>query len=143
VLTPLDMEIEFPIEFLVFGTPVSAQSQNPVSRAAWKGRVLAAAQAVVPQPHFASQKRLAATLYYFPEGPRPGDVDNIVKLTLDALWPHIYLDDSQLERVVVQKFEPGNVFRFSNPSVTLVDAITAAKPVLYVRLSDRPFEDLT
>jgi hypothetical protein len=83
------------------------------------------------------------TLYYFPEGPRQGDVDNIVKLALDALSPHIYLDDSQIERVVVQKFEPGNVFRFSNPSAMLLDAITGAKPVLYVRLSDQPFEDLT
>jgi crossover junction endodeoxyribonuclease RusA len=137
------MEIEFPIEFLVLGTPVSAQSQNPASRAAWKDRVLNAAQNVVPQPHFASQERLAATLYYFPDGPRQGDVDNMVKLTLDALWPHIYLDDSQIERVVVQKFEPGNVFRFSNPSATLLYAITGTKPVLYVRLSDKPFEDLT
>lgn len=137
------MEIEFPIEFLVLGTPVSAQSPNATSRAAWKGRVLAAAQTVVTQPHFASQKRLAATLYYFPAGPRQLDVDNIVKLTLDALCPHIYLDDSQIERIVVQTFEPGNVFQFSNPSATLLEAITGAKPVLYVRISDAPFEDLT
>lgn len=136
------MEIEFPIEFLVLGTPVSAQSRSPVSRDGWKARVLAAAQGVVPQPHSASQKRLAATLFYFPEGPRQGDVDNIVKFTLDALWPDIYLDDRQIERVVVQKFEPGNVFPFSNPSETLVRAMTGTKPVLYVRLSDKPFEDL-
>jgi crossover junction endodeoxyribonuclease RusA len=137
------MEIEFPIEFLVSGTPVSSQSQNSASRAAWKSRVLTAARSIVPQPNFASQKRLAATLYYFPDGPRQGDVDNIVKLVLDALCPNIYLDDSQIERVVVQKFEPGNVFQFSNPSATLLDAITGPKPVLYVRISDRPFEDLT
>jgi crossover junction endodeoxyribonuclease RusA len=137
------MEIEFPIEFLVLGTPVSAQSQNPISRAAWKDRVLTSAQAIVPQPHFSSKERLAASLYYFPDGPRQGDIDNIVKLTLDALWPNIYLDDSQIERLVVQKFEPGNVFPFSNPSATLLDAITGPKPVLYVRLSDKPFEDLT
>lgn len=136
------MEIEFPIEFLVLGTPVSAQSSNPASRQAWKDRVLTSAQAVVLQPHFASQARLAATLYYFPDGPRQGDIDNIAKLTLDALCPNIYLDDSQIERLVVQKFEPGNVFPFSNPSTTLVNAITGLKPVLYVRLSDRPFEDL-
>ena len=136
------MEIEFPIEFLVLGTPVSAQSRSPVSRDGWKARVLAAAQGVVPQPHSPSQKRLAVTLFYFPEGPRQGDVDNIVKFTLDALWPDIYLDDRQIERVLVQKFEPGNVFRFSNPSEALVKAITGAKPVLYVRLSDNPFEDL-
>jgi crossover junction endodeoxyribonuclease RusA len=137
------MEIEFPIEFLVFGTPVSAQSQNPTSRAAWKDRVLTAAQQVVPQPHFASQSRLAATLYYFPNGPRPGDVDNMVKLVLDALCHHVYVDDAQIERVVVQKFEPGNIFPFSGPSARLLGAITGAKPVLYVRLSDAPFEELT
>jgi hypothetical protein len=137
------MEIEFPIEFLVLGTPVSAQSQNPASREAWKARVLTAAERVVPQPHFASQKRLSATLYYFPESTRQGDVDNIVKLVLDGLSPHIYLDDGQIERVVVQKFEPGNVFSFSSPSTTLLNAITGPKPVLYVRISDTPFEDLT
>ena len=127
----------------MLGTPVSAQSRNPASREAWKSRVLTAAEGVIPQPHFASQKRLSATLYYFPESPRQGDVDNIVKLVLDALWPHIYLDDSQIERVVAQKFEPGNVFSFSSPSAKLVNAITGPKPVLYVRLSDAPFEDLT
>src|SRR5579863_2846348 len=122
------MEIVFPIEFLVPGTPVSGQSQNPASRAAWKARVLTAAEGVVPQPHFASQKRLSALLYYFPESVRQGDVDNIVKLVLDALLPNIYLDDSQIERVVVQKFEPGNVFPFSSPSATLLSAITGRKP---------------
>jgi crossover junction endodeoxyribonuclease RusA len=71
-----------------------------------------------------------------------GDVDNIVKLVLDALSAHIYLDDAQVERVVVQKFEPGNVFSFSNPSTSFVDAITGPKPVLYVRVSDDPFEEL-
>lgn len=127
----------------MLGTPVSAQSRSPVSRDGWKARVLAAAQGAVRQPHLPSQKRLAVTLFYFPEGSRQGDVDNIVKFTLDALWPDIYLDDSQIERVVVQKFEPGNVHPFSNPSATLRNAITGTKPVLYVRLSDRPFEELT
>jgi len=43
---------------------------------------------------------------------------------------------------VVQKFEPGNVFSFSNPSTAVIDAITGPKPVLYVRVSDDPFEEL-
>jgi hypothetical protein len=71
-----------------------------------------------------------------------GDIDNIVKLVLDALCTHIYLDDVQVERVVVQKFEPGNVFSFSNPSTTIVDALVGPKPVLYVRVSSNPFEEL-
>jgi len=82
------------------------------------------------------------TLFYFPAEPRQGDVDNIVKLVLDALCKHVYIDDAQVERVVVQKFEPGNVFPFSSPSSGLEMALRRAKPVLYVRLSNDPFEDL-
>jgi len=48
-----------------------------------------------------------------------GDVDNIVKPILDAMTKFIYVDDQQVERVVVQKFEPDNIFTFSNPSETL------------------------
>jgi crossover junction endodeoxyribonuclease RusA len=137
------MVIEFPIEFLVFGTPVSAQSKSPVARTDWKARVLTAARQVVFQPRLPSQSRLAAILYYFPDEPGGVDVDNIVKLTLDALSPDIYLDDRQIERIVVQRFEPGNVFPFSDPTATLLNAMTGPKPVLYVRISDRPFESLT
>ena len=71
-----------------------------------------------------------------------GDIDNIIKLVLDALSKHIYMDDSQVERIVVQKFEPGNVFGFSSPSPALAAALSRPKPVLYVRLSDDPFEEL-
>jgi crossover junction endodeoxyribonuclease RusA len=136
------MEIGFPIEFLVHGTPVSFQAKNATARDDWKDRVKAASIGVIPRPHFASDQRMSVTLYYLPDGPMAGDVDNIVKLVLDALTAHIYLDDAQVERVVVQKFEPGNVFSFLNPTTTFVDAITGPKPVLYVRVSNDPFEEL-
>lgn len=136
------MEISFPIEFLVHGTPVSFQAKNADARDAWKNRVKAASLDVIPQPHFASDQRIAVTLFYLPDEPMEGDIDNIIKLVLDALSAHIYLDDAQLERVVVQKFEPGNVFSFSNPSTAVVDAIAGPKPVLYVRVSEDPFEEL-
>jgi crossover junction endodeoxyribonuclease RusA len=52
------------------------------------------------------------------------------------------VDDRQVHRVLVQKFEPGNVFGFEAPSPTLQDALNTAKPILYIRLSNDPFEDL-
>ena len=61
----------------------------------------------------------------------------------DALCKHIYMDDAQVERVLVQKFEPGNVFPFRSPSSALETALSRTKPVLYVRLSNDPFEDVT
>ena len=137
------MEIVFPIEFVVDGAPVSSQAKNPRSRIAWKDRVKAASKAVLPEGHWASSDRIAVTLFYFPAGPVQGDVDNIVKLVLDALGRNIYAEDAQVERVVVQKFEPENTFRFRAPSRGLEAALNGAKPALYVRLSDDPFEDLT
>lgn len=137
------MQIAFPIEFLVPGTPVSLQAKRSESRREWKDRVRSASSAALPHPHFASDERIAVTLYYLPAGRMRGDVDNIIKPVLDALSSHIYINDAQVERVVVQKFEPENVFNFSNPTAKFAQALEAEKPVLYVRISADPFEGLT
>jgi hypothetical protein len=137
------LEPEFPIEFLVEGTPVSLQAKRPESRAEWRQRVRAASLDVLPEGHWATRDRIAATLFYFPDARMQGDLDNIAKLILDALGRHIYIDDSQVERIVVQKFEPGLVFAFAAPSAMLRDAMNRSKPVLYVRISNDPFEDLS
>jgi crossover junction endodeoxyribonuclease RusA len=97
---------------------------------------------VLPESHFASEDRLAITLYYFPVAVMRGDIDNIVKPILDALKNHIYIDDRQIQRVLVQKFESGNAFSFRQPSPMLENALEQPKPALYVRISNNPFEDL-
>jgi crossover junction endodeoxyribonuclease RusA len=102
------MQIDFPIEFLVQGTPVSSQAKRPESKNEWKERVKSASNTAIPNLHFASDESMAVTLYYLPSEPMQGDIDNIVKPILDALCQHIYRDDNQVARVVVQKFEPGN-----------------------------------
>ncbi len=71
-----------------------------------------------------------------------GDVDNIVKYTLDGMNKHIYLDDRQVDRVVVQKFEPGAVYEFRDPSVTLLEAVESERPVLYIELSTDIYGEL-
>jgi crossover junction endodeoxyribonuclease RusA len=135
------MDLAFPIEFLVHGTAVSFQAKRAESRNEWKNRVKAASTSVIPQPHFASGGPISVTLYYMPDEPMEGDIDNIVKLVLDALCHHIYLDDRQVERLVVQKFEPGLTFTFQNPSEVFASAISSLRPVLYIRLSDKPLGD--
>jgi crossover junction endodeoxyribonuclease RusA len=137
------LEPDFPIEFLVEGTPVSLQTKRAEAKIEWQARVKDASRAVLPEGHWATEGRVAATLFYFPETAMQGDIDNIVKPILDALGKHIYVDDSQIERVVVQKFEPGNVFPFTAPTTTLEEALNRPKPLLYVRLSDDPFEELS
>jgi hypothetical protein len=136
------MEIAFPIEFIIPGTPISLQATGRRSLSEWKARVKEASSAVIPSPHYASEGRIAVTVYYLPAGPAQVDIDNIVKPILDALCRHIYIDDRQVERVVVQKFEPSNIFNFSLPTPTFAKALTGSKPAVYVRLSNNPFEEL-
>lgn len=84
---------------------------------------------------------VGVTLYYFPAAPMQGDLDNIIKLVLEACSGRIYLDDAQVERIVAQKFEPGRIFAFGMPSRVLGTAIGEEKPLLYVRISDELHED--
>jgi crossover junction endodeoxyribonuclease RusA len=137
------MEIQFPIEFIVSGTPVSHQADRAATKGEWKERVKEASRGTIPQPHFASEERMAITIYNLPAQRMQGDVDNIVKLIIDALAQHIYVNDRQIERVIVQKFEPGNVFAFSAPTEILARALETIKPLVYIRISSDPFEDLS
>jgi hypothetical protein len=134
---------DFPLEFFVPGTPVSSQSDNPKARSEWKERVKAASSANLDPSFWSTLSQLSVTMYYFPAAPMQGDVDNIVKLVLDGMCQHIYVDDHQVERVAAHRFEPGRIFPFSAPSATLTAAILSEKPVLYVRVSDDPVEDLS
>lgn len=137
------MEISFPLEFIVPGTPVSMQAKRAASKDDWKDLVRREARVVLPEGHWLTEESISVTLFYFPAEPMTGDLDNIIKLVLDALVRHVYQDDRQIERILVQKFEPDNIFRFATPSTTLQAAVTGEKPLLYVHLSNDPFEELS
>lgn len=104
--------------------------------------VRSASSAKLPEMHFLMEGPVSVTLYYYPEERMTGDIDNIVKLILDAMNGHIYQDDEQVERIVIQKFERGRIFAFSNPSETLAECLLGQKPALYVRVSNDPHEEL-
>jgi crossover junction endodeoxyribonuclease RusA len=63
-----------------------------------------------------------------------GDLDNIVKPILDALSNLIYVDDAQVERILVQRFEPGRIATFSGPSPKLAEAVAKSGPRLYIKV---------
>ena len=132
-----------PLEFNVIGTPVSLQSANPRARHDWQTTVLAAARAIVqPESWAFDTSRLSVTMFYFPQAAMPGDLDNIVKLVLDALEPNIYIDDSLIDRLVVQRFDPAATYTFASPTDTLAAAMATRDPVLYVRLAEVNLEDV-
>jgi crossover junction endodeoxyribonuclease RusA len=136
------MEIAFPIEFIVSGTPVSHQAKRPESREQWKTKIREAGAACLPQPHFSSSGSISISLFFFPEGKMDGDIDNMAKFILDACCNFIYVDDAQVERLLLQKFEPDRIFGFTRPTEALTAAMNGDKPVLYVKISNDPHEDL-
>jgi crossover junction endodeoxyribonuclease RusA len=130
------IEIEFPFEFVVYGTPVSHQATRSETKERWKALVREAAQERLPKPHFVSSLPMAVTILYFMAGKAEGDIDNIVKLILDACSQLIFLDDAQVNRLVIQRFEPAEDVSFSGASDFLIDARDGNKPAVYVRLAE-------
>lgn len=129
----MSVEIEFPLEVMVPGVPLSLQA-SAASREAWKERIQAAAKRELPEGHFAAEGPIKVTIYCFTDAPANFDIDNIVKPIFDSMSRFIYLDDKQVERLVVQKFEPGRLFTFTSPSATLAETIDAEGPRVYLQV---------
>ena len=133
---------ELPLEFVIFGTAISLQG-SAAAKANWVGRVRDSARIARGMDGWAVEIPLAVTLYFFPLGKMRGDLDNVIKPILDGLSRCVYVDDQQVERLVVQKFEPRKMFAFSNPSAALLDAMGADRAAIYVKVSDDLHEELT
>lgn len=134
-----DEETLYPFEFLIEGVPVSVQTKSAKSREAWKERVREAARERQRETYelgFLDDRALAVSIFYFPNEPMEGDVDNVVKPIIDAMITVAYLDDRVVERVIVQKFEPDGGWEFSDPSDRLAAALDVQPPVVYIRVDD-------
>jgi Holliday junction resolvase RusA-like endonuclease len=134
-----DISLPFPIEFVIRDTPRSHQSSNTKGKELWKrkvGEIASAHTKTLRDFFFIDHRPLAATIFYFPPTEMDGDVDNIVKLIVDGMITIIYPDDRLLERIIVQKFEPGVESAFRSLTPTLERAVEAEPPVIYIRIDD-------
>jgi crossover junction endodeoxyribonuclease RusA len=134
-----DISLPFPIEFLINDTPRSHQSKNSDGKERWKLKVGQIAKEHIDTLRewvFLDERPLAATIFYFPPDKMDGDVDNIVKLILDGMKKVIYLEDSFIERVTVQKFEPDITWTFRSLTAKLEEAVDGDPPVIYIRIDD-------
>lgn len=128
----------YPFEVIVAGTPISLQASGG-SRQRWKDTVKKAAQGQAQQTDvlgFLYPCPVELTIYYFAPAIMTGDIDNIVKPIMDALIGVAYFDDQYVERVVVQKFEPGTIREVSAMSGQLALALDTTPPVIYIRVID-------
>lgn len=131
--------LPFPIEFMIQETPRSLQSKNAKAKEEWKLVVRQAARSCIDaQREFTwlDDRPLAAKILYFAPAPMDGDVDNIVKLILDGMLEVVYINDRVIERVTVQKIEPGIIVEFGSITEKLEEAAGAEPPVVYIRIDD-------
>jgi hypothetical protein len=129
-------ETLYPVEFFIAATPISLQARR---QERWKASVAEAARQRIAETDelgLLDRRPLAVTICYFPVAAMIGDIDNIVKPIMDALIHVAYMDDKDVERVVVQKFEPEVARDFGNPSDQLAAALDTAPPVVYIRVDD-------
>ncbi|WP_093568766.1 RusA family crossover junction endodeoxyribonuclease [Methylobacterium sp. 174MFSha1.1] len=133
-------ETLYPLEFFIGATPLSLQARA-VSKARWMATVRQAARDRIDATYqlgFVDEGPFCLTIYYFPDAPMVGDIDNIVKPIMDALINLAYNDDRAIERVVVQKLEPGVEWDCAEPSDQLAHALRNARPIVYIRIDDDP-----
>ena len=133
----MSLQPDLPFEFNVPGTPVSLQG-SPSSQEAWKERIRRLARAALPEGAWLVEGRLEVTIFLFPAGQMQGDIDNCAKPILDALGKVVYFDDRQIDRLVIQRFEPFVPCQVLDPSRKLIETIGSERPVVYIRIDEEP-----
>jgi crossover junction endodeoxyribonuclease RusA len=136
-VTSAEEGLSYPFELLIKDTPVSVQTKRPGAKERWKAKVGQLARGHINELvewYYLIERPLAVTIYYFPPDVMDGDIDNIVKCLLDGMVHIVYPDDRAIERVTVQKFEPGVTWSFGTMTPTLEKAIEAEPPVIYIRI---------
>ena len=131
--------LAFPVEILIRQIPVSHQSNSSVSKDRWRRTVAEHARERIGAQSewtFLDDRPLSLTILYFPPGSMQGDIDNIAKLIMDGLIGTVCPDDRVIERLVIQKFEPGVAWHFQNPTPCLNEALETPPPAVYVRVDD-------
>lgn len=131
------IEIVLPIEFVVDGVPKSAQRGGGGSNDQYKDKVREAARASLTENEGDAPiaAPLLASVYIFPRGELPGDLDNKLKFIFDALVDLVYEQDSQIKRLDVRAFEPhlGMDYRIESALLKAIDA--GREPCVYLRFS--------
>ncbi|HMK88903.1 MAG TPA: RusA family crossover junction endodeoxyribonuclease [Methylocystis sp.] len=132
----MSLEPELPIEFIVQGVAISVQGSRS-SIETWKRAIREAVRQALPEGYWLLTAPVAVAIFLFPRAPLRGDIDNRVKPILDAMSGHVFSDDALVERLVVQKFEPGLAAGDDYPTTLLRSAFEAKHPLIYVRITGK------
>ena len=113
-------------EFIVYGTPMSHQTENRARLQSWKSQARAAAARRWPTGQNPFVGSLQIVVDYYHDGPAVQiDGDNLLKPIQDALNRLAYQDDNQIVDARVRKIPLHGSFRISNISEVLAEALGA------------------
>ena len=130
-----------PIEFVVPGMPVSSQSSNSkrrMYRQAVESEATSIWQSKLPVSHFVEVEVVFCVNRTRRNIP---DIDNILKLILDALKGKVYDDDSQVSDIICRKRYFGLELGTPNASPTLITRYQNPQTFVYVRLTESTIKE--
>lgn len=120
------------VEFVVLGTPVSAQG-SPEAKRFWQQRVRAAAQAELAPLAVPSSDSVVLRVAYFYVYAPAADLDNIVKPIQDALTGVAYADDIQVVDLIASMRRKEVSYRVPMTAV-LAAAFEAGSDFVYIAI---------
>ena len=126
-----------PLSVVVEGVPVSLQTRNKNSLAAWKKKVRAAAitAASGDQP-VTARVSVVVTHYYDVGGP---DVDNIIKPIQDAIAGVVYLDDDQVDHTSSRRRSLNGSYKIVNADAAILQGFANGTDFVHIRIA--PYVD--
>jgi hypothetical protein len=126
----------FPVEFVVFGTPVSWRSDNKRRKRKWKQTIVAALEQSTKLALKAPTDEVRVHIrYYYSEGSTVPDLDNLSKPVLDAMSRRVYDDDRQICDLWIDRVDMGRVLSSREAPQIVIDAVNTASDFLYIKVT--------
>lgn len=128
----------FPFEFVVFGVPISLQTNNRTLLQAWKTQVRQTAIALLPISVIPTCDPVQVEIaYYYKSGFI--DIDNLAKPILDALNLLIYIDDKQITDLLIRKRAIDSQSTIQNNSSIIIQNLQQNKPFVLIKIDSYYF----
>lgn len=127
-----------PLEFVVVGVPASVQSATWRKRG-WKRQVEEHGRRAWGEDEQPLTGPVQFHMVFYFEGTLPRlDVDNMIKLTQDALNDIVYKDDSQLLRTASDVRDINAAYRCRGMGLATARGFIANEPFVVIRVMEPP-----
>ncbi len=124
-----------PLEFVLTGSPRTAQTKNSASRSNWKGNVAATVRGCWNGPIIGQESfQVAITHFCFFQKDVTPDLDGIPKLILDGMEKIVYDDDKQIMQVNCRRIDRNERFQLNTTLDSLLASLARNDSVIHVRL---------